>query len=58
VEHFCSHSGSRKHIAPVLVADLTRLQDFAGEAKGKGTAREDDTKRAVRKNTWSSILRS
>jgi len=51
VEHFCSHSGSRKHIAPVLVADLTKLQDFAGEAKGKGTAKEDVTKIAVRKVT-------
>jgi len=40
------------------VADLTKLQDFAGEAKGKGTAKEDVTKIAVRKVTWSSILRS
>jgi len=36
VEHFWSHSGSVKHSAPVFEEDLTRLQDLAGEAKGKG----------------------
>ena len=55
VEHFSSHSGSLKHIAPVLVGDLTRLHTLAGEAKGEGTDREDGRKETVRKSTCNFL---
>ena len=53
VVHFCSHSGSVKHSAPVLVGDLTRLQDLAGEAKGKGTDKAVVRRKIVKNDTWN-----
>jgi len=49
------HSGSLKQSDPDLEDDLTRLQDRPGEAKGKGTARADDSRIRVKNDTWSSI---